>query len=90
MIFRIPSTNATWSLAYPTATSVVNAISDLLDKPSTNRYESLEIIFAGLSVLIACIALVVGIIQVRKHQRASLQFRWTENRELETGLPQVI
>jgi hypothetical protein len=50
---------------------------------------SLNTIFAGLSVLLACSALVIGLLQLRKHRKSKHPSVQHERYELEAGLPEV-
>lgn len=50
---------------------------------------SLNTIFAGLSVLLACFALAIGLLQMRKHQKSNHVSVQQERYELEAGLPEV-
>jgi hypothetical protein len=54
-----------------------------------NHGGSLSTTFAGLSVLLVCLALIIGLLQLRKHRKPdhlSIQY---ESYELEAGLPEV-
>ncbi|KAF2623291.1 hypothetical protein BU25DRAFT_414547 [Macroventuria anomochaeta] len=63
--------NSTWRLVYPTVTMVADTNSSLATERSGGRFEKLETIFAGVSVLTRCVALVVGLFQLSKHRKAS-------------------
>lgn len=50
----------------------------------------LEALFAGLSVLVGSLALIVGILQLFKYCRCHLRSRNIDAFELEASLPQVM
>jgi hypothetical protein len=50
---------------------------------------SLNTIFAGVSVLLACFELVIGLLQLRKHRKSKHLSVQHERYELEAGLPEV-
>jgi hypothetical protein len=57
--------------------------------PSGIHFESLETIFAGLSVLLACVALIIGLLQLRKHHKSACLSVQDDSYELEAGMPGV-
>ena len=50
---------------------------------------SLNTTFAGLSVLLACFALIIGLLQLRKHRKSNHLSVQHEIYELEAGSPDV-
>ena len=70
-------------------TTAIASINKQAVPPSKNYGGSLNTIFAGLSVLLACFALVIGLLQMRKHRKSNHLSVQHERYELEAGLPEV-
>lgn len=67
-------------------------IVDLSDKtfvPSGDRFEDMETAFAGLSVLLGCAALFLGLLQLRRLRNTARSVPLDEPYELEAGLSEV-
>jgi len=56
---------------------------------SSNSLNMLETLFAGLSVLVGSLALVIGLLQLLKYQRRRRASRRSSIYELEATLPEV-
>jgi hypothetical protein len=57
--------------------------------PPRNPGGSLNTTFAGLSVLLACFALIIGLLQLRKHRKSKQLSVQHDIYELEAGSPEV-
>jgi uncharacterized membrane protein len=75
--------------AYPTAPYTVDTSISLTSEASTGQFQDIETIFAGVSVLVGCLALIVGLLQLRKYQRERSLLVQNNVYELEAGLPGV-
>lgn len=78
-----------YRLAYPTATYTVDTSISLISEASTGQFQDIETILAGVSVLVGCLALIVGLLQLRKYQRERSLLVQNNVYELEAGLPGV-
>jgi hypothetical protein len=70
-------------------TTATARINEQAAPPPQNHGGSLNTIFAGLSVLLACFALVIGLLQLRKHQKSNHLSVQHEIYELEASSPEV-
>ena len=70
-------------------TTAIARIAKQAAPPPQDPGGSLNTTFAGLSVLLACLALVIGLLQLRKHRKSNHLSVQHEIHELEAGSPDV-
>jgi hypothetical protein len=61
----------------------------IITDASKNNLDTLEALFAGLSVLIGALALIVGLFQLFRHRRRHAISTTVDAFELEAGMPEV-
>lgn len=83
------NTNTTLRILHTNPTMAANARNGLVAARSVDRFENLETIFAGASVFIGCVALIVGLLQLRKHCKAHESSTQDGELELEARSPEV-
>ena len=79
----------TWRIACPAATNLPDMTGSSAAETPQNLFESLEAVFAGTSVLIGLIALIIGLLQLQRHRKASRLIIRNEICELEAGSPKA-
>lgn len=87
---RTTDTVLTLSLPAASASRVNETVVHTLGTTTNNGLETLETLFAGLSVLIGTLALVVGLFQLSRYRKRRTSSAMVDVFELEAGLPQVM